>query len=96
MTLLACDFAVLHKSRPIIIHRDLKSLNLLVDDSMVVKVADFGLSRFKSPSRRFMTAQAGSWHWMAPEVIQGRDYDESADVYSFGAFPPKGPHGCAM
>lgn len=67
-----CLPAVLHKSKPTIIHRDLKSLNLLVDDSMAVKVADFGLSRFKASSAsRFMTAQAGSWHWMAPGTCGG-------------------------
>lgn len=82
----------LHASKPPIIHRDLKSLNILVDEHMVAKVADFGLSRFKRPAAAapaghadaYMTAQAGSWNWMAPEVMAGGDYDERADLYSFG------------
>ena len=65
----------MHSSDPIIIHRDLKSLNLLVDESWAVKVSDFGLSRFKAitPSG-LMTAQCGTFHWMAPEVIAGHRY----------------------
>jgi serine/threonine protein kinase len=68
-------FAVLHSSEPIIIHRDLKSLNLLVDADWNVKVSDFGLSRFKAvTSSGLMTAQCGTFHWMAPEVIAGHKY----------------------
>lgn len=75
----------LHSTTPVIIHRDLKSLNLLVDRDWHVKVSDFGLSRFKAlSSSAFMTAQCGTFHWMAPEVIAGHRYTESADVYSFG------------
>jgi serine/threonine protein kinase len=80
-----CVPAVLHSSEPIIIHRDLKSLNLLVDADWNVKVSDFGLSRFKAlTSSGLMTAQCGTFHWMAPEVIAGHKYTEKADVYSFG------------
>jgi serine/threonine protein kinase len=75
----------LHTHTPVIIHRDLKSLNLLVDEKWCVKVSDFGLSRFKAPSKSsLMTAQCGTFHWMAPEVISGHRYTEKADVYSFG------------
>ena len=72
----------LHTHSPIIIHRDLKSLNLLVDEDWNLKVSDFGLSRFKVPT--LMTGQCGTYQWMAPEVVRGHSYTEKADVYSFG------------
>jgi len=72
----------LHTHSPIIIHRDLKSLNLLVDADWNLKVSDFGLSRFKVPT--LMTGQCGTYQWMAPEVVSGHSYTEKADVYSFG------------
>ncbi|KAJ4460029.1 putative Serine/threonine-protein kinase CTR1 [Paratrimastix pyriformis] len=72
----------LHSFAPPLIHRDLKSPNLLVDKNWVVKVADFGLTRFKSDAK--MTI-CGSPHWTAPELLAGReDYTEKIDVYSFG------------
>ena len=72
----------LHTHSPIIIHRDLKSLNLIIDGDWNLKVSDFGLSRFKVPT--MMTGQCGTYQWMAPEVVGGHRYTESADVYSFG------------
>lgn len=46
-----------------------------MDEALTVKVSDFGLSRFKSASAAaVMTAQCGTFHWMAPEVIAGRMY----------------------
>ena len=75
----------LHAQTPPVVHRDLKSLNLLIDHEWSTKVTDFGLSRFKADSSAaHMTGQTGTYHWMAPEVINSEKYDESADVYSFG------------
>lgn len=62
----------LHTSDPIIIHRDLKSQNLLVDETWTVKVSDFGLSRFQSLHPVAMTGQVGTFQWMSPEVIEGK------------------------
>jgi mitogen-activated protein kinase kinase kinase 9 len=82
----------LHKFTPQIVHRDLKSLNLLlaktlkgIRDVPVVKVTDFGLARALEPhAPTALTKHVGTMHWMAPEMITGSSYDEKVDVYSFG------------
>lgn len=76
----ADGMAYLHAQTPAIIHRDLKSLNLLLDEDWSCKVTDFGLSRFKAGDDK-MTGQVGTYHWMAPEVINSEEYTEKADVY---------------
>ncbi len=72
-----------------IVHRDLKSLNLLLDSKWNVKVSDFGLTRSKEQLARqdHNNRQAeGSLHWMAPEVLnEAHEIDFMlADVYAFG------------
>ncbi|KAJ6998896.1 serine/threonine-protein kinaseY8-like isoform X1 [Populus alba x Populus x berolinensis] len=66
-----------------IVHRDLKSANLLMDENGVAKVADFGVARVQDQSG-VMTAETGTYRWMAPEVIEHKPYDHKADVFSFG------------
>jgi tRNA A-37 threonylcarbamoyl transferase component Bud32 len=80
----AKGMAYLHNSNPIIIHRDLKSQNLLVDDSWRVKVCDFGLSRIYKDTQSTKLTACGTPCWTAPEVLRRNRYSVKADVYSFG------------
>lgn len=86
----------LHSLTPPIVHRDLKSMNLLfmqpVDKPEVVpevKICDFGVARSKSSEREGMTPRGimtkvvGTCNWVAPEVFMGHIYDEKVDVYAF-------------
>ena len=77
----AKGLSYLHSRSPPIVHRDLKSGNLLLCEDWHIKVSDFGLARTKSadPARTLV----GTYAWMAPEVLEQRPYDERADVYSF-------------
>mmetsp|Transcript_32863 Transcript_32863/g.75150 ORF Transcript_32863/g.75150 Transcript_32863/m.75150 type:complete len:295 (-) Transcript_32863:105-989(-) len=91
LTDIAVAMGYLHYFDPPIIHRDLKSLNLLLADPVtsskcepVVKVTDFGLARLVDWENGGPTNGVGTIHWMAPEVLLGHAYDERADVYSYG------------
>ncbi|KAF8397814.1 hypothetical protein HHK36_016738 [Tetracentron sinense] len=74
----------LHRRNPPIVHRDLKSPNLLVDKKYTVKVCDFGLSRLKANTFLSAKSAAGTPEWMAPEVLRDEPSNEKSDVYSFG------------
>jgi mitogen-activated protein kinase kinase kinase 11 len=70
-----------------VMHRDLKSANVLIDASGAAKVTDFGLAA-QAPDDTArggsLTAETGTYRWMAPEVIRHEPYSKSADVFSFG------------
>ncbi|KAI3512377.1 hypothetical protein L1887_19692 [Cichorium endivia] len=74
----------LHHCNPPIIHRDLKSSNLLVDKNWTVKVGDFGLSRIKHQTYLKTNSGKGTPQWMAPEILRNEQADEKSDVYSYG------------
>ncbi|EQC41594.1 TKL protein kinase [Saprolegnia diclina VS20] len=67
-----------------IIHRDLKSRNVLLDssDGETVKLTDFGVS--KEDLQETMTVGVGTYRWMAPEILKEGHYSVAADIYSFG------------
>ena len=72
----------LHSRRPPIVHRDIKSPNILLMDG-IAKIADVGIARTKSDSD--MTAQKGyTIAWAAPEVVYRRRATEKIDIWSFG------------
>ncbi|OMJ87702.1 hypothetical protein SteCoe_10546 [Stentor coeruleus] len=68
-----------------IIHRDLKSANVLISPSGVLKLTDFGSSRKFDDLEEHMTKSLkGSPYWMAPEVVNRKGHNYSADIWSFG------------
>ena len=84
-----------------LVHRDIKSHNILIDDGLTVKVCDFGLTKFNVStssnlfkfSYGFIQADigkgamqyAGTPTYMAPELFLKRKYDQSVDVFAFGS-----------
>lgn len=78
---IAAGVAYLHDHG--IVHRDLKPGNLFSDEG-IVKIGDYGLSKFISCSRRSgQTESVGTVHYMAPEVANGR-YGKEIDIYALG------------
>ena len=75
----------LHEQAPPVLHRDLKSPNLLVTADWRCKVADLGLSKLLDDAAATTTAGgAGNPRWTAPEVLQGGRASVAADVFAFG------------
>ncbi|ELP84601.1 serine/threonine protein kinase TNNI3K, putative [Entamoeba invadens IP1] len=89
---LALGMEYLHSQNPPVLHRDLKTLNVLVSiekdketgkECEVLKICDFGLSRFDS---EFITStkDRGTYAYCAPEVYYNQRYTTQSDVYSYG------------
>lgn len=67
-----------------IMHRDIKSKNLIVDSRWRLKLCDFGLSRAVIDDRPRRYSTCGTDDWLAPEIALGREYSFPSDVFSFG------------
>lgn len=79
---IASGMAYLHKH--MIIHRDLKSPNVLISKNSLLKISDFGTSRQLNDYHSTKMSFAGTVAWMAPEVIRNEPCSEKVDVWSFG------------
>ncbi|KAL4184005.1 hypothetical protein AMTRI_Chr11g157870 [Amborella trichopoda] len=75
-----------HDCSPLIVHRDVKSNNILLDGEYEAHVADFGLAKFLQDTggSECMSVIAGSYGYIAPEYAYTLKVDEKSDVYSFG------------
>jgi serine/threonine protein kinase/Tol biopolymer transport system component len=89
-----------------IVHRDVKTDNIMVNSKDQVKVMDFGLAKLKGSLKLTQTSSTvGTLAYMAPELIEGKEVDARSDIFSFGVvlyelltgyLPFRGDHEAAM
>ncbi|XWS47043.1 hypothetical protein CRYUN_Cryun14cG0119400 [Craigia yunnanensis] len=73
-----------HDCHPPVIHRDIKSNNILLDANLEARIADFGLARMMVRKNETVSMVAGSYGYIAPEYGYTLKVDEKIDIYSFG------------
>ncbi|OVA02311.1 Protein kinase domain [Macleaya cordata] len=73
-----------HDCHPPVIHRDIKSNNILLDENLDARIADFGLARMMIRKNETVSMVAGSYGYIAPEYGYTLKVDEKSDIYSFG------------
>jgi len=75
----------LHSWRPQIVHRDLKTRNILVDANDQIRLCDFGESRFAiTDNLETLTRMCGTYAYLAPEIYRGKPFSPKSDMYAYG------------
>ncbi|XP_057962648.1 MDIS1-interacting receptor like kinase 1-like [Malania oleifera] len=77
-------FYLHHECHPPVIHRDIKSNNVLLDANLDARIADFGLARTMVHKNETLSMVAGSYGYIAPEYGYTLKVNEKSDIYSFG------------
>jgi len=79
---IAITLNFLHLSK--IVHRDIKSHNILLDEKLKIKICDFGLARHMSALNTGWMQFSGTPSYMAPEIFMKKSYDKKIDTFAFG------------
>ena len=69
-----------------VLHRDIKSDNVLYSGGGDIKITDLGFSCFLSEQAEWRKTKKGTPNWIAPEIVAGKFYSKDIDVWSFGCF----------
>jgi serine/threonine protein kinase len=67
-----------------VIHRDLKTENILLTKDKNIKISDFGLARLLTSLSEMASTECGTPTTIAPEILEGKKYTYSADIWSLG------------
>ncbi|XP_063426870.1 serine/threonine-protein kinase Nek9-like [Mytilus trossulus] len=67
-----------------IIHRDVKTLNIFMSKSSLLKLGDFGISKVLETESKMADSVVGTPYYMSPEIIQGEKYDHKTDIWALG------------